>query len=132
MKRIYGYIITLALIAFAAGCKPEKKPADSKIAGSWELMDIQYTKAAQIDGQTMEVLLTFDAAGTFTMSQKLGEGRFRDYSGNWILDSDVLSGTYSDGKAWGASYRIFIEDDTLSMTPVGKEVPETYIYSRRK
>ena len=64
------------------------------------------------------------------MSQMLGEGRFVDYSGSWVLDGEILSGKYSDGKVWGASYSISVDDRTLSMIPVGKDAPETYVYTR--
>ena len=128
----FKYICILsAVIAMITACG--EKPAQTitpKIVGSWELTDIQYTKAAQIGGETVEVRLVFDADGSFSMSQMLGEGRFVDYSGSWVLDGEILSGTYSDGKAWGASYSISVDDRTLSMIPVGKDAPETYVYTR--
>lgn len=128
----FKYICILsAVIAMITACG--EKPAQTvtlKIVGSWELTDIQYTKAAQIGGETVEVRLVFDADGSFSMSQMLGEGRFVDYSGSWVLDGEILSGKYSDGKDWGASYSISVDDRTLSMIPVGKDAPETYVYTR--
>ena len=128
----FKYICILsAVIAMITACG--EKPAQTvtlKIVGSWELTDIQYTKAAQIGGETVEVRLVFDADGSFSMSQMLGEGRFVDYSGSWVLDGEILSGTYSEGKVWGASYSISVDDRTLSMIPVGKDAPETYVYTR--
>ena len=128
----FKYICILsAVIAIVTACG--EKPAHTvtpKIVGSWELTDIQYTKAAQIGGETVEVRLVFDVDGSFSMSQMLGEGRFVDYSGSWVLDGEILSGKYSDGKDWGASYSISVDDRTLSMIPVGKDAPETYVYTR--
>ena len=128
----FKYICILsAVIAMITACG--EKPAQTitpKIVGSWELTDIQYTKAAQIGGETVEVRLVFDADGSFSMSQMLGEGRLVDYSGSWVLDGEILSGKYSDGKDWGASYSISVDDRTLSMIPVGKDAPETYVYTR--
>ena len=128
----FKYICILsAVIAMITACG--EKPVQTvtpKIVGSRELTDIQYTKAAQIGGETVEVRLVFDADGSFSMSQMLGEGRFVDYSGSWVLDGEILSGKYSDGKVWGASYSISVDDRTLSMIPVGKDAPETYVYTR--
>ena len=128
----FKYICILsAVLAIVTACG--EKPVQTvtpKIVGSRELTDIQYTKAAQIGGETVEVRLVFDADGSFSMSQMLGEGRFVDYSGSWVLDGEILSGKYSDGKVWGASYSISVDDRTLSMIPVGKDAPETYVYTR--
>lgn len=132
MKKYIRFIyIMTAVLAIVTACG--EKPAHTvtpKIVGSWELTDIQYTKAAQIGGETVEVRLVFDVDGSFSMSQMLGEGRFVDYSGSWVLDGEILSGKYSDGKDWGASYSISVDDRTLSMIPVGKDAPETYVYTR--
>ncbi|MGM9735164.1 MAG: lipocalin family protein [Candidatus Cryptobacteroides sp.] len=131
MKNKYILIIATAL-AIATGCNKEPEKNTPKIAGSWELTDIQYTKAAQIGEYTIEVTLDFNADGTFSMSQILGDGRAAQYDGNWTLVDDILAGTYSDGKPWGASYKVSVDETTLSMTPVDKEAPETYIYARVK
>ena len=133
MKKYIRFIyIMTAVLAIVTACG--EKPAQTvtpKIVGSWELTDIQYTKAAQIGGETVEVRLVFDADGSFSMSQMLGEGRPTEYSGNWTLDGDVLSGNYSDGKPWGSSYIVAVEETSMSMTPAGESAPETYIYSRK-
>ena len=124
------FIIT-AVFSIAYAC--EKKPVQPQgpdIVGSWELTDIQYTKSAPIGDQKVEVTLTFQADGSFEMKQMLGQGRVSEYSGTWTLDGDVLSGKYSDDKAWGASYTVVTDDKTLTMTPVAEEAPETYVYKR--
>ena len=132
MKKYIRFIyIMTAVLAIVTACV--EKPVHlviPKIVGSLELTGIQDTKAAQIGGETVEVRLVFDADGSFSMSQMLGEGRFVDYSGSWVLDGEVLNGQYSAGQAWGASYSISVDDRTLSMIPVGKDAPETYVYTR--
>ena len=89
------------------------------------------TKAAQIGGQTVEVSLTFNSDGTFSMEQMLGQGRFHEYDGTWNLSGTTLSGKYSDGNAWGAVYTVSVEDDSLYMT-AQNDNGETYVYTKVK
>ena len=110
------------------GCKKEK-PVALDITGTWELADIT-TKAAQIGEKTVEVVITFNADNTFTMSQMLGQGRHTSYSGTWQLTETKLSGKYSDGKAWGAGYEVSREGDVLTMTPDIADA-ESYIYHKK-
>lgn len=129
--KIMRYLLMTAILVVSFGCNKPVNPQTPKIVGSWELVDIQYTKSAQIGDQTVEVTITFGADGSFQMSQMLGQGRPTEYSGNWTLDGDVLSGNYSDGKPWGSSYIVAVEETSMSMTPAGESAPETYIYSRK-
>ena len=130
-KKIMRYLLMTAILVVSFGCNKPVNPQTPKIVGSWELVDIHYTKSAQIGDQTVEVTITFGADGSFQMSQMLGQGRPTEYSGNWTLDGDVLSGNYSDGKPWGSSYIVAVEETSMSMTPAGESAPETYIYSRK-
>lgn len=129
--KIMRYLLMTAILVVSFGCNKPVNPQTPKIVGSWELVDIHYTKSAQIEDQTVEVTITFGADGSFQMSQMLGQGRPAEYSGNWTLDGDVLSGNYSDGKPWGSSYIVAVEETSMSMTPAGESAPETYIYSRK-
>lgn len=132
MKNIYRIIIAALLLTMTAACGKKPSAGTSyEIYGSWSLTDIRYTKAAQIGSETVEVELTFSKDGSFALSQKLGDGRFREYSGTWTLANGLLSGKYSDGSAWGTVYKVEIGERTLSMTPEGKTAPETYVYTRK-
>lgn len=111
------------------GCKKENKNAPIDIIGTWELMDIK-TKSVQIGEETVEVKMTFKADNTFTLEQKLGDGRFQPYSGTWQLTENKLTGKYSDGKAWGAGYEVSREGDVLTMTPDIADA-ESYIYHKK-
>ena len=127
MKRIHVLFLVAAAMLMM-GCKKEK-PVALDITGTWELADIT-TKAAQIGEQTVEVVITFNADNTFTMSQMLGQGRHTSYSGTWQLTETKLSGKYSDGKAWGAGYEVSREGDVLTMTPDIADA-ESYIYHKK-
>lgn len=128
MKYLKYILILTSLIL--ASCNKTPAPETPEIAGTWELIEVQYTKSTQIGDQIIQVVIEFAAEGTFSMSQILGDGRARKYSGNWALADDILSGTYSDGTSWGASYKVDIEGNNMSMTPIDEEAPETYIYTR--
>lgn len=107
-------------------CK-EEQPKVLDITGQWELADIVDTKSVQIGSETVEIYIDFKADNTFELWQKLGEGRHRKHEGTWTLTESVLTGKYSDGKAWGASYEVSIEDGTLVMSEQ-KAGMQTYIY----
>ncbi len=121
-RMILMLIISLVMVS----CK-EEKPKVLDITGQWELADIVDTKSVQIGSETVEIYIDFKADNTFELWQKLGEGRHRKHEGTWTLTESVLTGKYSDGKAWGASYEVSIEDGTLVMSEQ-KAGMQTYIY----
>ena len=46
----------------------------------------------------------FKSDMTFVLYQKLQYVYFVKYTGQYLVTDNVVSGTYDDGKAWGASY----------------------------
>jgi len=128
MKRIFAFIMTLAMVAsFVSGCNKEPKKKALDVTGIWELVDVTpVTKAAQIGDQTVEVFIEFLSDGNFTMYQKMGAGAYKSYSGTWTLTGDVLDGVYSDKKAWGSKYTVTREGDALTLANEG----EIYTYNK--
>ena len=110
------------------GCKKEKSSLPD-IIGTWELMDIK-TKSAHIGEEQVQISATFNADNTFSVSQMIGQGRPVTYKGTWQLKGSTLSGKYSDGKPWGATYHITVDGRVLTMTPVIQGA-ETYIYQKK-
>ena len=108
------------------------KGSDSKkgldITGQWELIDIE-TKVVHIGEAEIEVYIEFNKDNTFNLWQMIGAGRFEKMTGTWILNQNVLSGKYSDGKAWGANYEVGIESGNLVMTETKQDI-QTYIYRK--
>ena len=123
----FRLIMILAVSLIMASCGGEKQPKALDITGQWELTDITETKSVQIGSEKIEIYIDFKSDNTFALWQKLGEGRHRKYEGTWTLTESVLTGKYSDGKAWGASYEVSIEDGTLVMSEQ-KAGMQTYIY----
>ena len=109
------------------GCAKESIPA---LVGDWELDDIIYAKAAQIGDCPVEVTISFHKDGTFNLTQVIGEGLPRPYSGTWSISGDILSGTYDDGSPWGATYTYSVSGDILTLTPLSSQSVEAYLYTR--
>ena len=121
-------MILLAVSLIMASCGSEKQPKVLDITGQWELADIVDTKSVQIGSEKIEIYIDFKEDNTFSLWQKLGEGRHKKYEGTWTLTETVLTGKYSDGKAWGASYEVSCEEGTLTMSEQ-KAGMQTYIYN---
>lgn len=110
----------------------EQENLSSNLIGKWELVDAKLaTKSAVIGSVTVSVTLEFLADGSFAISQTLGEGRAKEYSGTWTLVEDVLSGKYSDNKNWGSSYKVEIDGASLSLTTQPDE-KDCYIYMKKQ
>lgn len=120
MRKILYILAALTLLA-AAGCKKEEKKVDYKalISGEW------HCSPADIE---TDVHAVFEADGCFDAYQKIGEGRYRHYTGTWSSEGSTLSGIYSDGSAWGSTYRMeFPDDNTMTLTALnGSEEVMTY------
>lgn len=130
MKKIFvAFVAALALLS----CGPKDNPdtpgggGDSSAAtleGIWELSSVT-TKAA-VGGLQVSVYLEFTASGSFTLYQKIGEGRYTKFTGSYALSSDKkLSGTYTGGEAWGP-YGAEIGKTSLVLTSSGGKEVDTY------
>lgn len=123
MKRIVLALAAMCLLA-ACGNKPGKNEiTPSAIAGSWELSDV-VTKAS-VGSVTVSVYITFVSEGTFTLYQKIGEGRYTKFSGTFTLAEQKLSGKYSDGKSWGP-YNTELDGSTLTLSKEGGVESDIY------
>ena len=124
MKKLL--ILAAVLLPLLAGCG---KPDDGKgqkveVTGVWELSAIA-TKVT-IGTETVSVYLDFAAGGTFTLYQKIGDGRYMVFKGSWKLsEDDHLSGTYEDGKAWGP-YEATVSGSTMTLVSAGGKEVDSY------
>jgi len=130
MKRLFYTIIFIAAAALTGCGESGKTEKALDITGTWELSDIQITKAAQLGDEKIEVTITFNADKSFALSQILGAGREQEFSGTWELSGKTLTGKYSNGKAWGSAYEISIDGTEMTMVPEGGA--ESYIYQKTK
>lgn len=99
----------------------DKLPGADSLVGNWELVSVE-TKSATVGSINVEVFITFTAPDSFTLYQKLGEGRFTKFTGTYSVEEAKLSGVYSNNnKKWGP-YTLGLEEDTLKLTTEGGEV----------
>lgn len=129
MKKYILLLTATVVISLMTSCGgKEDKPRD--ITGIWNLTSVQ-TRSAQSGGQTVDVYISFVTGGTFQMYQKIGAGRYRSFSGTWTLTDNVLTGKYSDGTSWGATYEADVQNDgtSLVLTSQGAN-PETDTYTK--
>lgn len=116
MKRIIRLLACISAVAASLSCGNEAAKAVD-VVGEWELYSIDGTPADGLEeGFKTTVYLSFTAEGNFEIFQKLGEGRFRKYEGTFSVTEDLLSGTYSDGESWGATYKAENGGSTLTLT----------------
>lgn len=94
------------------------------ITGCWELSSVA-TKAA-VGGLTVSVYVDFVSGGSFTLYQKIGDGRYTKFTGAYVLSSDnKLSGKYDGGDNWGP-YNAQISATSLVLTTAGGKEADTY------
>lgn len=118
------FLMVVALVAFAiTGCDKDNEPSannlKTKVVGEWHYVSEEYDA---------DVYVAFTSEGTFDEYQRLGEGRYRHYSGTWTMKNSVLSGLYDDGVEWGSSYKVSFAGDTMTLTATNKSAEAlTYI-----
>lgn len=121
MKKFW--LLAVAVTLFAACTKNNVSTLD--VTGAWELTNVA-TKAT-VGTETVNVYVDFASAGTFTLYQKLGQGRYTVFNGTYTVDAaaGTLSGKYSGGKTWGP-YSATAEGNTLTLTTEGGKEVDTY------
>ena len=124
------------VLGLMISCQPKEEEKVLDITGSWSLVDLYEvgTRSVSIGSYDIDIALVLTAGtslleGTFTMLQTLGEGRARNFSGVWTLVETTLSGSYSDGTAWGSSYEVSLSEDKSHLTLTSAK--EVYIYKRQ-
>lgn len=127
MKKIM--ILAMSALLFVccggngSGEQKEEQPTID-ITGQWELTDIS-TKSARIGNETVTVYVEFNN-GNFELYQVLGAGRPHKYTGTYTLSDNLLSGKYSEGKNWAASYEVSQSGSSLTLTKKGGGETDTY------
>lgn len=120
-------MIATALAVVMSGCAKEEKD----ISGEWHLSDISVVTKAQ-EPYEVSVYLAFSKTGGFDLYQKLQDGKYVHYTGNWEMVDNQLYGFYSDGTPWGAgSYAVSLSSKTLKLT-ANNGSGEVTTYKREK
>ena len=118
------YFLLLISVLFLCSChrEQEQKETPIDIVGEW-MLNSYVTKSVSIGNEKIDIYLKFDAS-SFEIYQLLGNGRYQHYSGSYTITDNILNGKYSDGKGFGSSYSVSIENKKLILTrqPDGKEI----------
>ena len=94
------------------------------VTGSWELSNVE-TKVS-VGSVNVSVYISFTSDGSFTLYQKIGEGRYTRFTGTYTVSADnKLSGKYSNNAAWGP-YTAAMASGKLTLTSAGGKEVDTY------
>ena len=94
------------------------------VTGIWELASVS-TKAT-VGSVNVNVYIDFASDGSFSLYQKIGEGRYTLFTGTYSLSADnQLSGKYASGSSWGP-YSAAMSGSNLTLTSAGGKETDTY------
>lgn len=124
MKKVLLFAAVLMLGLTACHKEPQDlKPGADALAGNWELVSVE-TKAS-VGDVNVSVYITFTAPDSFTLYQKIGEGRYTVFTGTYAVEDALLSGVYSNNKKWGP-YTLNLADDMLKLTSANGGEVDSY------
>ena len=129
MKKFFAFaVVLLGLVACGGQNKdnPDTTPVLTKenLVGAWELSSVS-TKAT-VGSETVNVYVDFASSGSFSLYQKIGQGRYTKFDGTFSVSADgKLSGKYSGGASWGP-YEGAVSGSTLTLTSAGGNEVDTY------
>lgn len=95
----------------------------SAIEGIWHLTTWRGTTPS------FEVYLDITASGGVTLYQRIESNYWDVYQSAASIDGGVISGVYTDGTHWGATYNVTIGDDTMTWV-VTTDPDDVSIYTR--
>lgn len=128
MKRYISFILAAVLVLPALfSCKKEEAVSvPSGISGQWHLTSWNGKAPKGFD-----IYLELLSDGTFNLYQQTETSLYTHLTGNYTADGSTLSGTYSDGASWSASYDWSLGESDASLVLISLNVESlTSIYTR--
>lgn len=126
MKKLFAMATVLLALVACSGKKnnpDDPKPAKVDITGVWELTTV--TTKATVGSVNVSVYIDFVSGGTFNLYQKIGDGRYTQFTGKYTFADGKLSGSYDGGATWGP-YTAEVNGSTLTLTTAGGKEVDTY------
>ncbi len=80
----------------------------SDIAGTWHLTQWRGAEPS------FDVYLSITEDGIVTLWQRIESREWQRYYSTAVIENGVISGTYTDGVAWGASYNVTLGNETMT------------------
>ena len=116
------------LAVFSVDMSSVVKPATGieALVGNWHIA--QYADDTTPD---FDIYLAIDSSSNVVLYQRLASYSWSRYDSVATYADDIISGTYSDGVEWGASYRVELDasGDTMTWTNTLDAVDST-VYER--
>ncbi|MBO7282816.1 MAG: hypothetical protein J6U73_05400 [Alistipes sp.] len=95
----------------------------STIAGVWHLTSWRGAEPS------FDVYMDITATGGITLYQRIDSRYWDIYQSSTTIENYVISGVYTDNVAWGASYYLSIDSDTMTWTATN-DTTDISIYTR--
>lgn len=122
----------IALFAMAlVGCGGDKEDGDNNVIKQTDIYGKWHLATMCGSAPEFDVYIEFSKDGTFDIYQQVWSFTYEHFSGNFTLNGNVVSGTYSDGSEWTASYEYAVSNSKLSLTNTGNS-DEVAIYDACK
>ena len=98
----------------AVGCKPDGNDhagggKKGELTGEWVLTS--WNEATP----EFHVYIDFNEDGSFAMYQQVWSFDYELFEGNYVINGDIVTGTYADGSSWACGYKFKKEGDKLTM-----------------
>lgn len=114
MKKFFA-IFAMALIALvgcekksSGGDKPNNPPVTTSIDGQWYLVEW--------NGEAPEFQVYVEyQGGEFDIYQQVYSLYYEHFEGSYVVNGDIVTGSYSDGTNWASGYKFEISDKRLIM-----------------
>lgn len=95
----------------------------SDIAGTWHLTQWRGAEPS------FDVYLSITEDGIVTLWQRIESREWQRYYSTAVIENGVISGTYTDGVAWGASYNVTLGNETMTWVNTA-DSDDISVYSR--
>ena len=113
MKSLKIFSLAMLLALALVGCKKEENPGGGKggnaLVGEWVL-----TSWSEAQPE-FNVYIDFNDDNTFEMYQQVWSFDYELFAGNYTVNGDIVTGSYTDGSAWACGYKFIVEGDVLTM-----------------
>ena len=95
----------------------------SAIEGVWHLTEWRDVTPS------FEVYMDITATGGITLYQRIDNNYWEIYQSSASIDAGVISGVYTDGVNWGASYTIAVEEESMTWVDTS-DATDISVYTR--
>lgn len=95
----------------------------STIEGVWHLTEWRGVTPS------FEVYIDITATGGITLYQRIDNNYWEIYQSSASIDAGVISGVYTDGVNWGASYTITVEEESMTWVDTS-DATDISVYTR--